>query len=150
MRHVKREVVRMQAVVPGTKHWRYIVRTKNQKAIPSQVGPDIYCLPLVALLFFASACSNVNLGDAVQLANSGKQAATTYENTITSTSTEIDRFREGQYLVSPLRNVDQPDPILLNTLSSIQTALSMRATMMAHLADVYTSFGALASYDAKG
>jgi hypothetical protein len=106
-------------------------------------------LILCVFYIFTLGCSSVNLGDAVQLANKGSQAAISYENTLNSTSVEIDRYRELQFLVAPLRNLDLPDKGLLTNIEGVQKALSARAQMMAQLANLYSSFGALASYNAE-
>jgi hypothetical protein len=115
---------------------------------------SLKCAGIILVCAFWSltlaACSNINLGDASQLGSTGNQAATTYENTIKATSTEIDRYRELQYLTAPLRNLPAPDSTLLGYLTVTENALSARANLMAQLANVYSSFGALASYDAQG
>lgn len=80
----------------------------------------------------------------------GNRAASEYQQTILSTSTQIDRYREAQFLVAPFRNLPEPDKALLGYLDDTQNALSARATLMAHLAEVYSSLDALASYDAQG
>jgi hypothetical protein len=107
-------------------------------------------LPLLVLLFASiSGCSSLNLDSAVKLATAGQSAANAYKNSIQSTKASINQYVEGLYLTAPLTHNSPPDQNMLQSIAQVQTALSKRAAMMGALADVYTQFGALASYDAK-
>lgn len=105
---------------------------------------------LVSLL--ASACSSISLQSAVALGNTGVQTATTYQQAITAISPELDNFLEGQYMLAALEpaKYSAPDNSLANSVKQIQSALSARAVLLGRLSQLYTSFVALASYDASG
>ncbi|MGH7879727.1 MAG: hypothetical protein ACREQD_09540, partial [Candidatus Binataceae bacterium] len=97
-----------------------------------------------------SACSSIDLRSAVALGNTGLQTAATYQQSIHALSPGLDNFIEGQFLLVPLTGRPAPDEALERSVARIQSALSARAAMLGQLAQVYTSFVALASYDASG
>lgn len=110
----------------------------------------IELVTLLALL--ASACSSISLQSAVALGNTGVQTGTTYQQAITAISPGLDNFLEGQYMLAALdpAKYSAPDNNLVNNVKQIQSALSARAVLLGRLSQLYTSFVALASYDASG
>lgn len=110
-------------------------------------------LALAAFLAtLVSACSSVNLQSAVLLGNTGVQAATAYQKAISTLSPGLDNFMEGQYMLAALNpyKYSPPTASLRDSISKLQSALSARAALLGDLAQVYTGFIALASYDASG
>jgi len=109
-----------------------------------------WLVTLLALL--ASACSSISLQSAVALGNTGVQTGTTYQQAITVISPGLDNFLEGQYMLAALdpAKYSAPDNNLLNNVKQIESALSARAVLLGRLSQLYTSFVALASYDASG
>jgi hypothetical protein len=108
---------------------------------------------LVTLLaLMASACSSISLQSAVALGNTGVQTSTTYQQAIAVISPGLDNFLEGQYMLAALdpAKYSEPNNSLVNSIKQIQSALSARAVLLGRLSQLYTSFVALASYDASG
>ena len=135
---------------------------------PRKIGHGMLraCLAFAACLVSIHAgagCSNINLGDAAELANTGGKASSAYASSISQTSGGIDRFVEAQYLVAPVRHLPEPDLApptgtvdcarselsTAENIACVQEALAARRIMLMKLAQVYASFGALASYDAQ-
>ncbi len=116
------------------------------RSLPLRTG----LITLSALL--ASACSSISLQSAVALGNTGVQTSTTYQQAITVISPGLDNFLEGQYMLAALdpAKYSEPDNNLVNSVNQIQSALSARAVLLGRLSQLYTSFTALASYDASG
>ncbi len=116
------------------------------RSLPLRTG----LITLLALL--ASACSSISLQSAVALGNTGVQTSTTYQQAITVISPGLDNFIEGQYMLAALdpAKYSEPDSNLVNSIKQIQSALSARAVLLGRLSQLYTSFVALASYDASG
>jgi len=116
-------------------------------------------------LFLATAagCTNISLRDAADLANVGTKAARAYALAILQTSGSLDQFVEAQYLTAPLQHLPEPDLAPpegkvncsgrdLSTgenIECIKEALDARRVMLIKLADLYSSFGALTSYNAQ-
>ena len=107
-------------------------------------------ISLLALL--ASACSSISLQSAVALGNTGVQTSTTYQQAITVISPGLENFLEGQYMLAALdpAKYSEPNSNLVNSVKQIQSALWARAVLLGRLSHLYTSFIALASYDASG
>jgi hypothetical protein len=110
-------------------------------------------LGLVALMAtLAAACSPINLQSAMALGNTGVKTSTAYQQAVTALSPGLDNFLDGQYMLAAL----QPEKYLPPTdqlkagITQIQKALAARAVLLGQLNQVYTSFVALASYDASG
>jgi hypothetical protein len=97
-----------------------------------------------------AACSSIDLKSAVALGNTGVQTATSYQQSVSAISPALDNYVVGQDMLAGLTGRPAPGGDFDASISQLQAALSARATMLGQLGQVYTSFIALASYDAQG
>jgi hypothetical protein len=107
---------------------------------------------LALLAMLVSACSPINMQSAVALGNTGVQTSTNYQNAATTISPGLDNFLEGQYMLAALepQKYSAPSKETTDSINQLKTALAARARLLGRLSQVYTSFVALASYDASG
>jgi hypothetical protein len=111
----------------------------------------IQATPLICTLLFAAGCCSVNKEAASRLANQGASVANTLGQSYQSTGQNITRYVEGEYLLSGLKpGYSPPSEDMLKSIGTIREELRLRQQMLAGLGDVYASFGALCTYDAKG
>ncbi len=107
-----------------------------------------------ALLYVSlllAGCSSLNKQAAGKLADQGASVANTIGQSYQSTSQDLARYVEGEYLLSGLKpGYSPPDDNMLKSIATVEGELHSRQQMMAGLSDVYTSFGALCTYDAQG
>jgi hypothetical protein len=106
---------------------------------------------LLFVVFMVSACATVNQGSAGKLADQGALVAKTVGQSYQSTGDDLDRYVEAEYLLSGIKpGYSPPTDEMLKNIDTIEKELQLRQQMFAGLNDVYVSFGALCTYDAKG
>src|ERR1039458_5547416 len=107
--------------------------------------------PLACALLFAVGCTSVNKDAASKLADQGASVAKTIGQSYQSTDQNIDRYVAGEFLLSGLKpGYSPPSGAMLKSIDTVKEELLLRQQMLAGLGEVYTSFGALCTYDAKG
>ena len=102
----------------------------------------------IAWVVACASCSSMSREAASALATQGQDAASAYATSVNTTKAELDTYVEGQYLIAPLTDRDEPSASMLKSINEVQSALSLRAQMMMQLAETYRAFGNLANYDA--
>jgi hypothetical protein len=106
---------------------------------------------LTCVLLFSAGCGSVNKDAASKLADQGALVAKTIGQSYQSTDQDIARYVEGEFLLSGLKpGYSPPSDAMLKSIDTVEEELRLRQQMLAGLGDVYTSFGALCTYDAKG
>ena len=105
---------------------------------------------LTLALLFASGCATIDRQSAVRLATQGTAVAQGIQGSVSETQNALESYVEGQYLMSPLTGRPEPTAAMLEDVQRVRRALSLRASMMGELANTYSAFSALASYDAAG
>jgi len=106
---------------------------------------------LVCGLLFSAGCSTINKQAASQLATQGVSAASSIGQSYQSTIQDLNRYVEGEFLLSGLKpGYSPPSKDMLKSIDTVEDELRLRQQMLSGLSDVYTSFGALCAYDASG
>ncbi len=106
---------------------------------------------LACALLFSAGCAGVNKEAAGKLATQGASVAQTIGQSYQVTDQDLARYVEGEYLLSGIKDgYSPPSDDMLKSIRIIDQELLLRQQMLSGLVDVYVSFGALCSYDAKG
>jgi hypothetical protein len=106
---------------------------------------------LLFVVFMVSACATINQGSASKLADQGALVAKTVGQSYQSAGDDLARYVEAEYLLSGIKpGYSPPSDEMLKYIDTIEKELHLRQQMFAGLNDVYVSFGALCTYDAKG
>ncbi len=106
---------------------------------------------LACALLFSAGCASVNKEAAGKLAGQGASVAKTIGQSYQTTDQDLARFVEGAFLLSGIKPENSPpSDEMLKYISVIDQELRQRQQILSGLVDVYVSFGALCSYDAKG
>jgi len=117
-------------------------------ALTLRTGP---ALVTAALTLLWSGCGTVNRQAAGKLALQGAATATTASQTYQSTGQSLTSYVEGEYLLSALKpGYSPPSGPMLANIKLVQAELGARQQLFQAIASLYTSFGNLCSYDAKG
>ena len=104
------------------------------------------CVLLTVLV--TAGCSTISREAAIHLSSEGGVAAKSYQESLNTTRKELERYVEGQYMLSPLTGRAEPTKDMLASITQIDNAFALRAAMMSRLGAVYVAFNNLASYDA--
>ena len=103
-----------------------------------------------APLAFLVACSSVEIPAANQLATSGVAASAAAQDATETTRADLIQVLRIETLRSALQpGIDPPSKDMKDNIEDIRHKLAARSGMFGDLKDLYSSFLALASYDAS-
>lgn len=98
-----------------------------------------------------TGCSSINKQAAGKLADQGAAVANTIGQSYQATSHDLARYVESEFLLSGLKpGYSPPSDEMLKSIGMVDQELRLRQQMLSGLSQVYTSFGALRTYDAQG
>lgn len=114
--------------------------------------PGYWRFPIILLaMVVLTSCSTINRQAASKLAEQGVTTSSTIGQSYLKTQQQLFNYVEGEYLLSGLvANYSEPSSNMLASVQIVGDELGARQKMLKSLAGVYTSFGALCAYDAKG
>lgn len=125
------------------------VMNHEMKRFPNRRVIQTAAFGLAVML--AAGCTSINKDAASKLASEGSSVANTVGQSYQSTSDDLTQYVEGEYLLSAIaEGHSPPSDAMLADIKTIQSELQLRKQLLGGLGDLYSSFGALCSYDAQG